>query len=198
MQFWTFKNDLALYIHRHNPKYCIQGCFRSVLFSLFFNIGSGFATSWIRRDEVVLIYKVVIWAIAIVLNSPLDKEGERSEETECEYFPVYSSYIYLVYGADVYYVFVIHLMKGLIWKTHTRASIWYKFPISTLVMNQHTSLRSRFMKMSPRRYTMEILVSCGGGGGEVNFIIEWMWIHPHQTSRLSFTLEISKYCSRES
>lgn len=169
-----------------------------MLFSLFFNIGSGFATSWIRRDEVVLIYKEVIWAIAIVLNSPLDKEGERSEETECEYFPVYSSYIYLVYGADVYYVFVIHLMEGLIWKTHTRASIWYKFPISTLVMNQHTSLRSRFMKMSPRRYTMEILVSCGGGGGEVNFIIEWMWIHPHQISRLSFTLEISKYCSRES
>lgn len=176
-----------LYTDITREKNCIQGCFRSVLFSFFFNIGSGFATSWIRRDEVMLIYKEVIWAIAIVLNSPLTRRVKGAKKPECEYFPVYSSYIYLVYDADVYYIFVIHL-KGLIWKTHTRASIWYKFPITTLVMNKHTSLRSRFMKMSPRRYTMEILVSCGGGGGEVNLIIEWMSIHPHQTSRLSFTL----------
>lgn len=58
-----------------------------MLFSLFFNIGSGFAMSWIRRDEVVLIYKEVIWAIEIVLNSPLDKVGERGKKTRMRIFP---------------------------------------------------------------------------------------------------------------
>lgn len=173
------------------PKILYTIFFCPVLFSLFFNIGSGFATSWIRRDEVVLIYKEVIWAIEIVLNSPLDKVGERGKKTRMRVFPC----IQKLYISGLWCSCVLYFCNSLderFDEKRTHEHHFDKFPIilSTLVMNQYTGADSWKCPREGIRWKFLFPFEAEGGGD--NFIIEWMWIHPHQTSRLSFTLEISK------